>query len=69
MDECDALCARAYAAAMKLAQEKGAKAVGFSLLCAGIFRGEQSLQSETYDPGGRGMDVLMCCAVLCCAVR
>lgn len=45
MDECDALCARAYAAAMKLAQEKGAKAVGFSLLCAGIFRGEQSLEN------------------------
>eukprot|EP00927_Polykrikos_kofoidii_P056593 TRINITY_DN5068_c0_g1_i1.p1 TRINITY_DN5068_c0_g1~~TRINITY_DN5068_c0_g1_i1.p1 ORF type:complete len:263 (-),score=47.13 TRINITY_DN5068_c0_g1_i1:131-919(-) len=44
LEECDAIVASAYASSMKVAKEKGLKTIAFSLLSAGIFRGEQSLK-------------------------
>merc|ERR1712232_250706 len=41
----DKLLASAYAAAMKRAEEVGAKTVGFALLSAGVFRGNRSLET------------------------
>eukprot|EP00927_Polykrikos_kofoidii_P056594 TRINITY_DN5068_c0_g1_i2.p1 TRINITY_DN5068_c0_g1~~TRINITY_DN5068_c0_g1_i2.p1 ORF type:complete len:272 (-),score=33.58 TRINITY_DN5068_c0_g1_i2:90-905(-) len=44
LKECDAIVASAYASSMKVAKENGIKTIAFSLLSAGIFRGEQSLK-------------------------
>ena len=43
-EDCDALVRSAYTASMQRAQEKGAKSIGFALLSAGIFRGDQTLE-------------------------
>lgn len=44
-EDCDALVTSAYSSAMRCAAEKQLQTVGFSLISAGIFRGEQSLEN------------------------
>ncbi|GBG34945.1 O-acetyl-ADP-ribose deacetylase MACROD1 [Hondaea fermentalgiana] len=44
LEEGDRMLRSAYAAAMTRAQEKNLKTIAFSLISAGIFRGEQSLE-------------------------
>lgn len=43
MEDCDNLLLNAYRSSMALGEEKALKSIGFSLLSAGIFRGQQSL--------------------------
>jgi len=43
--QADALLASAYACAMRCARRAGARTIAFSLLSAGVFRGQQSLAS------------------------
>eukprot|EP00928_Gymnodinium_smaydae_P011670 TRINITY_DN14280_c0_g2_i1.p1 TRINITY_DN14280_c0_g2~~TRINITY_DN14280_c0_g2_i1.p1 ORF type:complete len:454 (+),score=62.56 TRINITY_DN14280_c0_g2_i1:55-1416(+) len=44
LDECDKLLFNAYASSLAIARERGIRYLGCSLLSAGVFRGQRSLQ-------------------------
>jgi len=71
LEEGDKELESAYKAAMRVAKENGLSTIGFSLLSAGIFRGEQSLKrimevavQSIKDSAYPGLDEVHLCAFL-----